>query len=124
MAYKWAYDFTCEQPIETILAVFNSAGPWQWQMRDSAIFGDYLSCRPNEHVWVRIHEYAQLGNRPTPLFASERFRVSAGRRDNGFAASLQIDDERASTRAGIDAIFRRLLQGIGVSSIAEIEPYD
>jgi hypothetical protein len=123
MAYRWAYDFTCDQPIDTILAAFNGAGPWQWQMHDSVIFGDYLSCRPRVGLWVRVHEYSQLGNRPMPLFASEHFRASAGRRDKGFAAALQIDGER-STRPAIDRVFQRLLKGIGATDVTEIEPYD
>jgi len=41
----WAYDFACDQPIEVIPAAFNAAGPWQWQLRDSHFYGDYVSCR-------------------------------------------------------------------------------
>jgi hypothetical protein len=122
--HKWAYDFTCDQPIETILAAFNAAGPWQWQLRDSTIFGDYLSCRPNERVWVRVHEYSRMGYGPIPLLASEHFRASAGRRDKAFAASLQIDGESMAARPEIDHVFQRLLQRINATNMTEIEPYD
>ena len=123
--HKWAYDFGCNQSIKGILDAFNAAGPWQWQMRESVIFGDYLSCRPNDRVWVRVHEYSQMGGGPIPLFATEHFLASAGRRDKGFAASLQINDENwAELSSEIDQVFRRLLQGINARKVTEIEPYD
>jgi hypothetical protein len=77
--HKWAYDFGCNQSIKSILDAFNEAGPWQWQMRESVIFGDYLSCRPNDRVWVRVHEYSQMGGGPIPLFATEHFLASSRR---------------------------------------------
>ena len=55
----WAYDFACDHPLETIAATFNDAGPWQWQLRDSYIYGDYLNTRPATGVHLRIHEYPQ-----------------------------------------------------------------
>src|SRR5579872_6391166 len=53
----WAYDFVCDRPIGAILDAFNAAGPWQWRLHESAVYGDYLNCRPMEHVRVRVHEY-------------------------------------------------------------------
>ena len=58
----WAYDFACDQPIEAILVAFNAAAPWQWTLRDSAAYGDYLNCRPQEHVRLRVHAYPQVGS--------------------------------------------------------------
>jgi hypothetical protein len=121
---RWAYGFTCELRIETILAAFNAEGPWQWRLHDSVIFGDYLSCRPAEHVWLRVHELAQMGQGPSPLFATEQIRAAAGRRDKGFAASLQIGAGCNVGQAEVDLVFRGLLQGINATSITEIEPYD
>jgi hypothetical protein len=121
---KWAYDFATGKPIEGILAAFNAAGPWQWELRESVIFGDYLSCRPEEHVWVRVHEYSQMGRGPVPLFATEHFLASAGRPGKGFAASLQIGTEEMAKRSEIDQIFRRLLKDINARNVSEIEPYD
>jgi hypothetical protein len=106
----WAYDFTCDQPIEAILAAFNSAGPWRWVLGESAVYGDYLNCRPKEHVRVRLHEYPQM------LFV--------GFRDKGFSALLEIHAESMATRFEIDGVFRRLLQEIDATNITEIEPYD
>ncbi|MGD0053164.1 MAG: hypothetical protein ABSD03_15285, partial [Vulcanimicrobiaceae bacterium] len=84
----WAYDFNCDQPIEAILAALNSAGPWQWVLGESAVYGDYLNCRPKEHVRVRLHEYPQM------LFV--------GSRDKGFSALLEIRAESTATRFEID----------------------
>ena len=106
----WAYDFDCDQSIEAILAAFNSAGPWQWGLGDSTTYGDYLNCRPKEHVRVRIHEYPQM------LFI--------GKRDKGFSALLEIRPESTATWFEIDGVFRRLLQEIEATNITEIEPYD
>jgi len=106
----WAYDFTCDQTLEAILAALNSAGPWQWALGESAVYGDYLNCRPNEHVRVRLHEYPQM------LFV--------GLRDKGFSALLEIRAESMATRFEIDAVFRRLLQEIDATNVTEIEPYD
>ena len=106
----WAYDFTCDQPIEAILAAFVAAGPWQWRLCDSAVYGDYLNTRPKERVRVRVHEYPQM--------------VFVGPRDKGFSALLQIDAESMATRSEIDDVFRRLLQGINATNMTEIEPYD
>ena len=107
----WAYDFTYDQPIETMLAAFNSAGPWRWSLGDSTTYGDYLNCRPMEHVRVRVHEYPQM------LFV-------IGLHDKGFTALLEIRAESMATQFEIDGVFRRLLQAIDATNITEIEPYD
>jgi hypothetical protein len=107
----WAYDFTYDQPIETMLAAFNSAGPWQWGLGDSATYGDYLNCRPMEHVRVRIHEYPQM------LFV-------IGLHDKGFTALLEIRRDSMATQSEIDNVFRRLLHAINATNITEIVPYD
>ena len=110
----WAYDFACDQPIEAILVAFNAAAPWQWTLRDSAAYGDYLNCRPEEHVRLRVHEYPQAG--PYGTFV--------GLHDKGFSALLAIEAESNATRDEIDAVFRRLLQGVNATDVTEIEPYD
>jgi hypothetical protein len=110
----WAYDFTCERPIEAILAAFNAGGPWQWQLRESAAYGDYLNCRPQEQVRLRIHEYPFAGP----------YGVFVGLRDQGFMALLQLGSEDTARRSEIDRLFRRLLNGINATNLTEIEPYD
>jgi hypothetical protein len=106
----WAYDFACDRTIEAILVAFNSAGPWQWHLSESAVYGDYLNCRPGTDVRIRLHEYPQM------LFV--------GPRDKGFSALLEIRAQSTATRSEIDDVFRRLLQAIDATGIAEIEPYD
>lgn len=54
----WSHYFRCDQSLESMLTTFNQAGPWQWQLRDSAWYGDYLNTRPAEGVRVRIQSYA------------------------------------------------------------------
>ena len=106
----WAYEFNCELSMEAILAAWNAAGPWQWVLGESTTYGDYLNCRPEEHVRVRVHEHPQM------LFVR--------RLDRGFSALLEIRPEGTATQAGIDGVFRRLLQAIDATNITEIDPYD
>lgn len=106
----WAYDFACDLSMEAMLAAFNAAGPWRWDLSDSATYGDYLNCRPDEEVHVRVHEYPQM------LFV--------GLRDKGFSALLEIHAESTATRFEVDDVFRRLLQTVEATNITEIEPYD
>ena len=110
----WAYDFACDLPIEAILAIFNAAGPWQWGQRESAVYGDYLNCRPSEHVRLRVHEYPQTG----------AYGTFIGLRDKGFSALLEVESGSEATQAEIDSAFRRLLQAINATNTTEIEPYD
>jgi hypothetical protein len=109
----WAYDFECDQPIEAFLAALNAAGPWQWQLRDSHFYGDYLNCRPREHVRLRVHEYPSKG--------MVKF---SGLHNKGFKALLEIEVETGTTRSEIDEVFRRLLQAVNATNVTEIEPYD
>jgi hypothetical protein len=110
----WAYDFACDRPIEAVLAAFNAAGPWAWQLRETVVYGDYLNCRPMEHVRLRVHEYPFAG----------AYGTFTGLGDTGFKALLQIDAESSATQSEIDRVFRRLLQAIDASNVSEIEPYD
>jgi hypothetical protein len=110
----WAYDFVCDRPIEAILTAFNQAGPWQWEPRESAVYGDYLNSHPLEGVRVRVHQYPQMGE----------YGVFIGLRDKGFSALLQVDAECAATRSAVDDAFRSLLQRINATDMTEIEAYD
>jgi hypothetical protein len=97
--HHWGYDFSCDKPIDAILATFNAAGPWEWELRNSDLYGDYLNCRPKVHAQVRVYEYSQMRS------------ASDGRRE-GFSAWLESDAGDMATQAEIDHVFRRLLQGI------------
>ena len=110
---EWAYDFACTLPLSAIGRSFDAAGPWQWQLRDSDFYGDYLNCRPMEHVRLRVHEYPSTGRLTFP-----------GPRLQGFKALLEIGPESTSSRGEIDAVFRRLLDAIKATEVTEIERYD
>ena len=110
----WAYDFECDLSIERIIAAFNAIGPWQWKLRDSAWYGDYLNTRPTEGVRVRIHQYPQ----------AEEAGVFVGLRNRGFSALLLIEAESLGSQTEVDEIFRGLLNTVNAHSITEIEPYD
>ena len=110
----WAYDFVCDRSIEAILNAFNAAGPWQWRLRESAVYGDYLNCRPIEQVRVRVHEYPQTGE----------YGTFVGLHDKGFSVLLEVEAERTTTRSEIDGVFRYLLQTINATDMTEIAPYD
>ena len=106
----WAYDFSCGQSLEAICAVFNAAGPWRWQVRDSYFYGDYLNTRPATGVRLRVHEYPQA--------------FFEGFREQGFSALLQIEADTSVEKVEVDAVFRGLLSRIMATGITEIEPYD
>ncbi|MEZ4769672.1 MAG: hypothetical protein R2844_14730 [Caldilineales bacterium] len=112
MAFKanWAYDFSCDQSLEEILAVFNDTGPWQWQLRDSYVYGVYLNTRPMEGVHVRVHEYPQA--------------FINGPREEGFLALLQIDNDSLAEKEDVDGVLLELLSRVSAAAINEIEPYD
>jgi hypothetical protein len=98
-----------------MLAIFNQAGPWQWERRESAWYGDYLNTRPAEGIRVRVHEYPQTG---------EAGMTFVGLRDKGFSALLHIEAEGSTTQEEVDSIFRGLLSRVNASEVTEIEPYD
>jgi hypothetical protein len=110
----WAYDFGCNRSLGEMLSVFNDAGPWQWELRESSWYGDYLNAQLVERVRVRIHEYPQTGE------AGE----FVGLRDKGFSALLEIESESSATREEIEEAFGALLEKIGAEDVKEIEPYD
>ena len=112
MTFKadWAYDFSCDQPLEAICTVFNDAGPWQWQLRDSYMYGNYLNTRPAPGVHLRVHEYPQA--------------FFEGFREKGFSALLQIGADSVVKKTEVDEVFRGLLDRVMTRDITEIEPYD
>lgn len=110
----WAYAFGCEQTLEDMRSVFNEAGPWHWELRDSAWYGDYLNANPTRGVRARVHEYPQIGE-------AGKF---VGLQQKGFLALLQIKDESSTAQAEVDEVFRELLQRVNVTNITDIEPYD
>jgi hypothetical protein len=117
----WAYAFTCEQPMEAILAALNAAGPWQWQARDSAWYGDYLNVRPVPGARVRIHEFPSSGSEEAGVYVGPG-TVDGVVYDQGFTALLEA--EAPANRLEIDRTFRGLLEPIGATNVREIAAYD
>jgi hypothetical protein len=118
----WAYVFTCEQPIEAILADWNEAGPWQWQLRDSAWYGDYLNTRPIKGLRVRIHEFPSQASEAGPFLGPGT--VEGVRYDRGYTVLLQIEAGSSAMKAEVDEVIRGSLGRISAENIKEIEPYD
>ncbi len=110
----WAYDFDSDRSLEAVLSVFNEVGPWQWELRESAWYGDYLYTCPAKDVRIRIHEYPQY---------TEMGKFS-GLRAKGFSALLGIEAESSATQAEVDKVFRGLLGRVNATNITEIEWYD
>jgi len=113
MDEHWAYDFTCDRPIDAILAAFNEAGPWQWELRENTIYGSYLNTRPQTGVRAQIHEYPFTG--PYGAFTGLHAR--------GFNALLEVRTGSGAARSEIDGVVRTLLGMVGATNVAEIEPY-
>ncbi|MBI4207816.1 MAG: hypothetical protein HY527_22575 [Betaproteobacteria bacterium] len=118
----WAYVFTCDKPIEAILAAWNETGPWQWRLRDSAWYGDYLNTRPTDGVRVRIHEFPSQASEAGTFVGPGS--VEGVRYSQGYTALLQIEPESVATKAEIDAVLQGLLERINAEKIKTIEPYD
>lgn len=107
---EWAYDFSCDQTLESICKTFNEMGPWQWQLRDNHIFGNYFNTRPKDGLHFKVHEYPQA--------------YFKGPREKGFCALLRIESNSKAGKNDVDPTFRRLLEKIRAKDINEIEPYD
>ena len=118
----WAYVFTSDKPIELILEIWNEAGPWQWQLRDSAWYGDYLNTRTIPGTRVRIHEF------PTQASEAGAFLgpglVEGVRFHQGYTALLELKAESSATKAEFVWVLRGLLEKIEAENLKEIEPFD
>ena len=108
---NWAYNFISEKSLEEIVDIYNASGPWQWQQRESYMFGHYINTRPGAGLHIRIHEY------PQAFFGTDR-------QEEGFSALIQIESDSVFLKLDVDAIFLRLLQRINATEVREIEPYD
>ena len=107
----WAYDFDCDLSLDGMLRSFNAAGPWQWQLRDSAFYGDYLAAWTTD-VSIRVHEFPQ----DTGWYRTQN---PSGRK---FTVTLKIDSSLKSLE--IDNAIRGLLAKINATKIAPGEPTD
>ena len=111
----WAYAFTCTKALDAILLAWNDSGPWQWQVRDSHWYGDYLSCRPQEGVRVRIHE---------PSTPNSAYGPDDPKAQGRFTALLEIEKGSAATQPDVDAVLRKLVAAVTSDEPVQITPYD
>jgi hypothetical protein len=111
----WAYAFKTSQALGAICTAWNAAGPWQWQIRDSHWYGDYLNTRPIDGVRVRVHEPAG----PHSALGPDDPRAKGKQ-----TALLQIEESSAATYDEIDGTFRMLVAAIGAKEPEPITPYD
>ena len=117
MALKayWAYAFASARTLETILGAWKDSSPWQWQMRDSSWYGDYLNSRPLEGVRVRIH---------APATPNSAYGPDDPRAEGRFTALIEIEDCSAATQSDVDAVLRKLLAMVSAEEPQKIVPYD
>jgi hypothetical protein len=107
-----ACEFYSEMSLDDMLKVLNRKGPWKWSMHDSFWCGDYLVCRPEQGVRVRIHYPAEsvAPNRQHPK--------------GYYTGTFSVDTGAAATPDSIDRIFRKLLTQLHAQKVREIEYYD
>jgi hypothetical protein len=112
-----AYEFDCDMSLEEMLKVLNQKGSWEWTMRDSHWYGDYLNCRPEAGVRVRIHHPAEFnpGTAQDPKDQDPKDR---------YTALYTIEPTAAAARDAIDHIFRELLVHLHARNLREIDSYD
>src|ERR1700688_1722896 len=98
--------------MEEMLEVLNKKGSGKWTMRDSYWYGDYLNCRPEEDVRVRIHQpaefYAGITRDPKDLEPRDLEPRDLEPRDY-YTATFIIESKAAAARDAVDHIFRELL---------------
>ena len=98
----WGYDFSCRETVDALLAAFNAAGPWQWTLGDSDVYGFYLKCRP-DRAELRIFQAAQ-------------FRTSDTSDPTKFWAEIASD---AEVRPQIARQFLELLDRVHARNVTE-----
>ena len=108
----WAYEFFYEKTLEEMRTLFNQWGPWEWNLGDSAWYGDYLSCVPVSDVRIRIHEWGYEPGKPRK-----------------YSSLMQIIQHPSVQRSGasrvtLDQVFFDLLNRLPVQGLKEIEWYD
>ena len=117
----WAYALTCDGEIEDILAAWNGAGPWRWELRERFFFGAYLNSRPVGGVRVQLHEFfpdsASLAMYPGPG------TVDGFRYEKGFTVQLEIHADSSLPKEETDEVVRRLFELIRAENIKTIDPY-
>lgn len=107
--WEWEYDFVCDESLESMRAAFNQSGPWQWELRDSAWYGDYLNTRPEEGIRVRIESYWEISHSDANWRSAQRSAVPFAERPSQFRLSvvgLSLRLQRAILR--LTQLYRRI----------------
>jgi hypothetical protein len=103
-----AFEFICQLSIEELAIAINRAGPWTWQLRESHWYGDYLNCRPESRVRMRIHQPRHF------IFDG----AAAGEPPDRYLAQLN------GAGAALESSFLELLRAVGARDVTRIESYD
>jgi hypothetical protein len=111
-----AYEFNCDLSLEDMLRVLNEKGSWKWTLRDSYWYGDYLNCRPQEDVRVRIHH-------PAEFYAGITRDPKDREPRDYYTALFTIEPKAAAERDAVDHIFRELLVHLQARNLREIASY-
>jgi hypothetical protein len=109
---SWAYQFRWDGSLDELLAALRRAGPWEWSIRDSHWYGDYLNSRPAWGLRVRVHLPATF-LRPFP---SDEPR-------DVYLAQLDLESGCTARAEKIDRTFLALLGAAGARAVAAIEIY-
>lgn len=115
-----AYEFDCDMSMEEMLTVLNNKGSWQWTIRDSYWYGDYLNCRPQEGVRIRIHHPAEFFG----VFSQVNVPERTPDPEDYYTGLFTIESNAAGMRDAVDEIFRNLLNHLQARNVREIESYD
>jgi hypothetical protein len=99
----FAYQYRCEHSIERVGELLNEAGPWEWTVRDSSWYGDYLDCHSADGPRIRIHEF--------------------GDNDERYLTLLVDGPTNMSDRYVMD-IVAQWFEAIGAADVQDTDPYD
>lgn len=99
-----AHQFHCDKTLEEIQAILNQAGPWEWIMRDSAWYGDYLWANPAASVKIKIYEPVTEAGPPF---------------------TIQVEGtNKTLPPSELSAVITRWYEALGATEIKRCETYD
>lgn len=105
----FAHKFFCERSIYEMEDVLNSAGTWQWRVRDSAWYPDFLQCRPQKGIRSCIYSEEPPNGR-------------------SYRCHVEISTSSESERDSVEPVLLKLLEHLGVRELNEVEanewPFD
>ena len=99
-----AYEFSCNKTLEEIQARLNELGPYEWIMRDSFWYGDYLWANPVKSVKIKIYEPVDSAGPP-------------------FTIQVEGSNQKLP-QSEITQTLRKWYEALGATDIKKTEPYD